>query len=967
MLNPDKFSGLETQIEGDLLFDKLHRTIYATDASVYRELPLAVAYPKKKEDVQTLILFAKAHKTSLIPRSGGTSIAGQCVGKGIVVDVSRYMNNILEVDTKNKTVCVEPGVIRDELNRYIKPHNLFFSPNTSTSNRCTIGGMVGNNSSGTTSIKYGVTRDKVLEIEAILSNGNTVVFKALSPKELEAKIIQKNLEGTIYKTLVETLSKKNVITEIEARYPKPQIHRRNTGYALDSLLEMEPLQKDSNKPFNLCKFLSGSEGTLVFITKIKLQLDDLPPPHRVTVCAHFDSVADCCASVKMITERHDLYACEMMDKVILDCTKNNKVQTRNRSFVKGDPKAILMLELRSDDKNDLENQKNDLLKTIESQNLSYENALLYGGDVNKAEELRKAGLGLLGNMKGDRKGVACIEDTAVALEDFSEYISRFEKIMEKHQQKSVFFAHAGAGELHLRPLLNLKKQEDVALFREITTEVAELVRSFNGSMSGEHGDGRVRSEFLEMMVGKTVYNAFKNIKKTFDPSNIFNSGKIVNVPPMDEDLRYQPDRREPRIKTLMDFSDTLGILRAVEQCNGSGDCRKTHLSQGMMCPSYQATKNEKDTTRARANALREFLTHSPKYNKFDHKELKDVLDLCVACKACKGECPSNVDITALKTEFLYQYKKANGYSLQDKVFAFNHSINKMVAKFPKANVFLKNKHTASLAKRILKIAPSRTLPTVKKFNIRDVCKTSSKTKGKVLLFLDEFSTYTDSDIVKDAFDLLLGLGYDVDYFMGDSGRGMLSVGYLKHAKQLAEKNCDIVSQEKWKDLPILGIEPSAILSFRDEYLRLVQDKKRANQVKERAFLIEEFLSKDMARGVIEKEAFHSEKKDIKIHIHCHQKSLSNQKVTFDILNFPKNYSATLMNTGCCGMAGGFGYHKEHYQTSIGIANLSLFPKIKNASLDTIIVANGTSCRQQICDGTERTALHPVSILRQALV
>ncbi len=627
---------------GEFFIDSLHTSLYATDASVYRKIPLAVAYPINERGIKQLLSFAEINNTSLIPRTAGTSLAGQCVGDGIVVDVSKHFTNILSLDTETRTVTVQPGVIRDELNAYLKPYGLFFGPNTSTSNRCMIGGMVGNNSSGTTSIQYGVTREKVLKLKTILSDGEEVFFEAISKEDFIHKMHLNSLEGSIYKTLYNELISEETQQEIWKEFPKPEIHRRNTGYAVDSLLNTSVFGAFEEE-INLCKLLCGSEGTLAFTTEITLQLDPLPPNFTAMVASHYESLEACLNDV-VIAMDYNLYTCEMMDNVILDCTKKSKTFEPYRFFVKGNPKAILLLELKSHSKEDLEKQTSVLLESLKSSNYSYHNPILRGEEIEMALELRKAGLGLLGNIVGDRKAVACIEDTAVALEDLSAYISEFSALMKKYDQQAVYYAHAGAGELHLRPILNLKEREDVDYFRKITTDVALLCKKYKGSFSGEHGDGIVRAEFIPLMIGEKNYALLKRIKTAFDPNNILNPGKIVNAFKMDESLRYEVGRTEPEVKTIMDFSDYKGILRLAENCNGSGDCRKTADAAGAMCPSYHATKDEKDTTRARANVLREVLTNNRAVNKFNSKELKEVFDLCISCKACASECPSNVDI-----------------------------------------------------------------------------------------------------------------------------------------------------------------------------------------------------------------------------------------------------------------------------------------------------------------------------------
>ncbi|MAO16170.1 FAD-binding protein [Muricauda ruestringensis] len=970
-MNKNLLKDLSAHLKGELLFDDLSKAIYATDASVYRKLPIAVAYPKHTEDLKILLGFAGKNKVGLIPRTAGTSLAGQCVGEGIVVDVSRYFTKIVSLDKDKKQVTVQPGVVRDELNQYLKPFGLFFGPNTSTSNRCMIGGMVGNNSSGTTSIQYGVTRDKIISMQCVLSDGSDAFFSDISKEEFEKKKEGSSLEATIYRKLYEELSNPDIQNNIKEEFPKPSIHRRNTGYAVDELLHNNVFGENT-ADFNLCKLLSGSEGTLAFTTEITLQLDDLPPQFAAMVATHYMTLEDCLTDVAPVMQ-HNLHLCEMMDKVILDCTKNNRAQLANRFFVEGDPAGILMLEVKADTEEDLEKRLRSLLKTIEKSGLSYANPILYGDDINKAIELRKAGLGLLGNMVGDKKAVACIEDTAVALEDLKDFIAEFSLIMKGYNQDAVYYAHAGAGELHLRPILNLKKSEDVVLFRSITTDVAKLTKKYNGSFSGEHGDGIVRAEFIPLMIGEANYELLKRVKALFDPNSILNPGKIVDAYPMDESLRYEIDRKEPEVKTVMDFSDSEGILKAAEKCNGSGDCRKSHHMNGGMCPSYQATKDEKDTTRARANALREFLTNSDKTNRFDHEELKSAFDLCLSCKACASECPSNVDVSALKAEFLYNYQEANGYSLRSKLFAHNTQLNALGSKVSGiTNWMYESKVMGGMLKKAVGVAPERNLPKVGRFNFEEHLKANlgqlkEVSKRPVVLYIDEFVKYLDIQVGKDAIELLCKLGYDVELFYGESGRTYLSKGFLKQAKKLVQKNMENLKDILGAGTPIVGLEPSAILSFRDEYQRLHDDKGQLKKLSSQSFLIEEFLAAEIVAGEISSDSFTEEEKTIKIHGHCHQKALSNQKVTFDILNLPKNYKVTIIPSGCCGMAGSFGYEKEHYEVSMQVGGLKLFPAVKKSSEDTLIAANGTSCRHQIKDGTKREAQHPVSILRQALV
>ncbi|MEM1001960.1 MAG: FAD-linked oxidase C-terminal domain-containing protein [Bacteroidota bacterium] len=965
---------LSSSLDGDLHFDDLMRRLYATDASVYRKLPLAVALPKNSDDLVKLVDFANKNQVGLISRTAGTSLAGQCVGEGIVVDFSKYFTEILEFNEEERTIKVQPGVVRDQLNNYLKPYGLFFGPNTSTSNRCMMGGMVGNNSSGTTSIKYGVTRDKLISVKAILSNGSEVEFKSLNQLEVNQILGKESLESKIYKTVISELKSDKVRGRIDRDFPKPEIHRRNTGYSIDTLTTSGFFDDHDQKTLNLAKLLCGSEGTLTFLTEITLELDPLPPKLEVMIALHYETIEVCLQSVSGLME-HDLYTCEMMDDSILNLTKHNKTQQANREFIVGEPKAILMCELRADSQQELEHQISDFMVTVETKGLSYASPVLYKDDISKAMELRKAGLGLLGNMIGDRKAVACVEDTAVSIEDLADYISEFSKLMASYDQNAVYYAHAGAGELHLRPILNLKTSTDRELFRLITTNVAHLVKKYRGSMSGEHGDGIVRSEFIPLMIGEENYEIMRRIKSVFDPNHLFNPGKIIDPKAMDQDLRYEIEQVEPIVNTLLDFSTSQGILREAEKCNGSGDCRKLPEFGGTMCPSYRATRNEKDTTRARANALREYLTNSDKHNRFNHKELQDVFDLCLSCKACASECPSSVDVAALKAEFQYQFQKENGVSFQTRVFAYNNRINKILAPFSAlVNRSFNSRLIGGAIKKFIGVATKRTIPNISnrslvKYLKRIVKENINISNNRIVyLFVDEFTNFLDTEIGKDCIELLIALNYNIKFAQNEeSGRAMISKGLLEDAKKVANKNVtiykDIVSEES----PLIGIEPSAILTFKDEYLRLADDLDSAKHIAQHTYLIEAFLQREIELGQIKPDQFTKEPAVIKFHGHCHQKALGNQKSSFDVLNLPENYKVTIIPSGCCGMAGSFGYEKEKYDISMAIGSQTLFPAITKASEDTIIAANGTSCRHQIWDGTGVQAKHPVTILKEALL
>ena len=785
---------LEKQLDGELFYDDLMKTIYATDASVYREFPLAVALPKNERDLKKIILFANENHISIIPRAAGTSLAGQCVGDGMVVDISKYMNKIIDINPEEKWVVVQPGVIRDELNAYLKSYGLFFGPNTSTANRCMIGGMVGNNSCGTTSIVYGSTRDHVLELQTILSDGSAVVFSPLTNEQFHQKRQEGSLEGNIYEGIYQELIQKDQQENIRKEFPKPSIHRRNTGYAVDLLLDAAPFKLDGGT-FNFCKLLCGSEGTLAFTTAVKLSLDPIQDPVSVVICPHFNSVNEALKAVQVVMPFQPS-ACELMDKIILDCTKENLEQQKNRFFLEGDPAAVLMIEFRGKEESTILEKVKEVITAVQEAGFGYSYPIVNNEDTSKVWNLRKAGLGVLANLPGDPKAVACIEDTAVDLEDLPEFIEAFSEIMDQFGQRSVYYAHAGAGEIHLRPILDLKKTKDRKLFYDITKATAELVKKFNGSLSGEHGDGRVRGGFIPLMVGEKNYELFKRIKKTWDPNNIFNPGKIVDTPPMNEQLRYEEEQPDQSFDTILDFSETGGLLRMAEKCNGSGDCRKLAMSGGTMCPSYMVTRSEKETTRARANTLREILTRSEDENPFDNEDLFDVLKLCLSCKGCTSECPSNVDMAALKAEFLHQYYKSNRRPLSN--IAFGHF--GMLAKWAMpvsslANVVLQTPVLKDAIKQVLGVAPKRDLPKFSKLSLRKWYHRNYSSlpkgrnwKGKVYLFCDEFSNYNDAAIGQKAILLLNSLGYEVLIPKHvDSGRAAISKGLLSTAQKLAEK------------------------------------------------------------------------------------------------------------------------------------------------------------------------------------
>ena len=970
MKESDPFYSLKTKIEGDIYTNNVQRIIYATDASSYREIPQAVCKPKTKEDVRQIIAFACKQRFSIIPRAAGTSLAGQVVGSGIVVDISKYMNKILDFNPTEKWVIVEPGVNLSELNQFLAPHRLQYGPETSTANRCCIGGMVGNNSCGLHSLVYGSARDHILEMECIMADGSEIRFRELSTEEfrLKCKGNLDSLETKIYQNINETLSIPNNQKQIREGFPDPKVKRRNNGYAIDSLLETDPFSGNGKK-INVCKLLAGSEGTLAFSTKLKLNLIPLPPKHKGLVCAHFNSLQEAYKG-NLVALRHMPTAIELMDDIIMNCTKGNIEQRKNRFFIQGDPKAMLMIEFAYETEEELHQTAAKLEEDLRAEKLGYHFPLVQGAEnIKRVWALRTAGLGLLSNIPGDKRSTTVIEDTAIAPEYLSAYMDDLDLVLDRYNLTCVKYAHIATGEIHLRPLLNLKDETDVNLYHTIAKEIAALVKKHKGSLSGEHGDGRLRGEFIPFMLGEHNYQLIKNMKHVWDPENILNPGKIIDTPPITDNLRLLIGE-SPEFKTTFDFSGQEGFMRAVEMCNGSADCRKSSAIGGTMCPTFMATKDEDKTTRARANILREFLTRSSKENPFDHQEIYEILDLCISCKACKSECPANVDMTKIKAEFLQHYFEIHGIPFRTRLIAYLPQLNKIgrVVK-PFANWITET----STLKKAIGFAPERKVPKLSKLSLRQWYKkpiTINKTpRAKVYLFADEFTNENESDIGIKAILLLNKLGYEVIIPKHrESGRTYLSKGLVKTAQKIANKNVLQLHPLVSEETPLLGIEPSAILSFRDEYPELVESslQEKANSLAKNTFMLDEFIAMEFEKGHIARKLFTNESKHIKLHGHCQQKAIASTAPTKKILEIPENYTVTEIPSGCCGMAGSFGYEKEHYELSQQIGEMILFPAVRKAVPEEIISAPGTSCRHHIKEGTGREALHPIEVLYNAL-
>ena len=977
-MNTIPFGQLASRITGELHTGTTLRRLYATDASEYQEMPAGVVFPKTDTDLQEIIRFANRNKLGLIPRAAGTSLAGQCVGNGLVVDISKHFTRILTVDAENRRVRVQPGVVRNELNHFLAPHGLLFGPETSTANRAMIGGMVGNNSCGSNSVIYGSTREHLVSVKGFLSDGSEATFQALTRDEFNAKCAGPDtLETRIYQKLRDTLADPENRRSITDNFPLASIPRRNTGFALDLLMDAEVFDPESDKPFNLCKLIAGSEGTLFFLTEIELDCSPLPPPHAALVCGHFQSVNES-LHANLLALPHAPSACELIDRHILECTKSNLAQQRNRDFVVGDPGAILVVEIHRDTREAAEAEVRALIAGWQAAGYGYAYPVLWNSDGNKVWELRRAGQGLMSNVVGDAKPREVVEDTAVDVRDLPNYIAEFDELLRtKYGIDCVYYAHAGSGELHTRPLFDLKTPEGLKMFRGVATDIAMLVRKYRGSLSGEHGDGRLRGEFIPLMVGEHCYQLMREVKAVFDPDHILNPGKIVDTPPMDSSLRHEPGHQTPDYETVFDFSETLGVLRAAEKCNGSGDCRKGPLAGGTMCPSYMATREEKHTTRARANILRQMLTHPRDAARpFDSEEIKEVMDLCLSCKACKSECPSSVDIAKLKAEFLQHYYDSNGVPLRSWIVSRFTDSARLASLAPWLyNAVLQTPALRRITNRMLGFHPERTMPRLNRmplhrwFAKRTPLRPLRAKQGRVHLFCDEFTDYNDLDAGIATVELLELLGYEVnlpDHV--ESGRASFSKGLIRRAKTFAELNVCRLAPLVSEDEPLIGIEPSAILGFRDEYPVLVDPALRpaASELAPHCLMLDEFIAREADAGRIDATLFTREPRAVHLHGHCHQKALASVEPTARMLSLPENYQVTVIPSGCCGMAGSFGYEKEHYEVSMNVGELVLFPAARALPDDAILAAPGTSCRHQIHDGTGRAALHPAQVLRQAL-
>lgn len=950
--------------------DEQTRRLFANDASIYHDLPEGVAFPRTTADIVTLVKKAAAEQFTITPRSAGTSLAGQTTGSGVVMDVSRHMDRILELNDDEQYAHVQPGVIRDTLNRHADTYNMEFGPDTATTNRCMLGGMIGNNSCGLFSVKHRTTREHVIEIEAVLSDGSTAVFKPLTNEELEQKKQLNNLEGHIYRSILQLVERHR--DKILTAYPHPDIIRRNTGYALDRLCEMQPFNPEG-RPFNLAELLCGSEGTLAITTAAKVRLVK-KHAHRTVLAPHFETVnAAMEATVEAV--KHNPAAVELVDDIILDATKHNIEQQKNRFFLEGDPKCILIIQLDDNNAQKLE-ERTQALKDILSQNgKAYTIPVIHDDTkINQAWELRKAGLGLLGGLGADEKSPSFCEDTAVRIQDLPAYVRDFQNLLNKYNTHCVFYGHASVGELHLRPVLDIQTEKGVQKLKDMSVDIAQLVAKYNGSLSGEHGDGRVRAPYIKTVLGEEMLPLLKKVKEIWDPNYRLNPGKIVDPKPIDEDLRIAASAEQPTADTHFKWRKEGGFSEAIDLCNGAGVCRKLAENGGTMCPSYMATKEEKDSTRGRANLFRQlFAGKGP--DTFKSEDLHDALDLCISCKGCKSECPANVDMARMKAEFMQGWHENNGISASERFFGQAGKMYPLASLFPKlTNWFINTGLGKDLLHQLFNISPKRSLPTFAEQTFMQWHKKSAErtennasSKPRVALLIDIFTNHHAPRIGKAAYHVLQSMGYHVIIpEVHRTGRPLFSKGMVEHAKNILDTNLPKFSAYAQQNIPIIGLEPSEILTLRDEYLDLCDDEqyKTADKVGKNSFTFVEFVSNNLSKQNEDLPASNGQK--VYLHGHCHAKSLVGQGPLVEALTLA-GHSPEVIQSGCCGMAGSFGYEADHYDVSMDIGNLVLFPSINKTKDDALICAPGFSCRHQITDGTERHAYHPAELLERILV
>jgi FAD/FMN-containing dehydrogenase/Fe-S oxidoreductase len=965
----DLENALRRVVRGSVRFDQGSRLLYSTDASMYQVEPIGVVIPRHADDVRAAVQVAREQKVALLPRGGGTSLTGQTVNRALVVDFTQHMNEVLEVNTEELWARVQPGLVQDELNHHVRPTGLLFGPDTSTSNRATLGGMMGNNSGGSHSLAYGLTVDHVLEIRALLVDGSEVVFGELTPAEFEAKTRAAGLEGQIYREVAAI--RETYADEIRARYPRHW--RRVAGYNLNELLGIGVRPHSyagggngTPRTLSMARLVVGSEGTLLTILEAKVRLVKRPAATAVDVI-HYHDMQEALESSQAILETGP-YAVEVTDKVILDLARNNIEQSRRMGWVQGDPAAIMIVEYTGENAAETRAKIEALEARRARDGFGYGAHVAYdAGEQRTIWNLRKAGLGLLLGMKGDKKPIAFVEDTCVEPRHLAQFVPRFKEIFAKHDTVGAYYGHCSVGCLHIRPVIDLKVPRGMEQVRAIADEITALVVEFGGTISSEHGDGRARSPFLERMYGPRLLEAFRRCKRAFDPDNRMNPGNIVDSPGILENLRYGVEYKTWSPVTMLDFSAEGGFAAAVEMCNGVGACRKQ--LEGTMCPSYMATRDEEHSTRGRANALRAVLSGRMAPGEFTGKRLYEVMDLCLECKGCKSECPANVDMAKMKYEFLHHYYRANGLPLRNRLFGRIERLNRLLSRLPTiANWMTAVPFNRWLMEKVVGIDRRRPLPaladqTFTDWFARRPASAAAAPRGEVVLFHDTFVTYNAPEIGRAAVQLLEAAGYRVVLVDRKCcGRPLISKGMLTEAREHAAWNVERLHPYAARGVAIVGLEPSCILTVRDEWVDLLRTDE-ARTVARQSALLEQFLLRERERGLELRWSPHG--RQALLHGHCHQKAIVGTAPTVGALNWA-GYTVSEIDSGCCGMAGSFGFEREHYDISVALGNRRLAPAVKAAPAATEVVAPGISCRQQIQHLAGRRAKHPAEVLWEAL-
>ena len=947
---------LRRDVDGEVRADRMSRLLYSTDASIYQVEPIAVVIPRTTEDVIAVLTTAGRNGVPVLPRGGGTSLAGQTVNHALVIDFSKYMRKVLEVNVEEQWVRTQPGIILDELNDEIQNTGLMFAPDPSTSNRGNVGGALGNNSCGAHSIVWGKTVDNTLGLSAVLANGDTATFAASSGDSLDAKRRLSGLEGDIYRRL--DAIGQGSRDEVLQRYPK--IQRRVSGYNLDELL-------DSNS-LDMARFVVGSEGTLLAITDATLKLVPRPKYKALTVI-HFHELIESMEATVAALELSPT-AVEHIGGMIVRQAQANLEYSRMTGFIEGSPDSLLVVEFTGDSQSEVESKVDACAAHMAKRGLGYSTKkLLTSSEQAMVWNVRKAGLGLMMNVPGDAKPLPFVEDTAVPPDSLPQFVARFDEIVKEHGTEAGYYGHASVGCLHIRPLVDLKRQDGVAKMASIANAVSDLVLEFGGSMSGEHGDGRARSVWNEKMFGPRIYDAFRQVKQAFDPAGIMNPGNIVDSPPMTENLKIGPSYRPLEVTTGFRFAQEGSFAHAIEMCNGQGACRKL---TGTMCPSYMVTRDEEHSTRGRANALRSAMSGALPVDSLTGERLREVLDLCLECKGCKAECPSNVDMAKLKYEFSYRYHKANGYTLRNRMLANASQLGRLGSFFaPLSNWAMDMGVFKELAESMAGIDRRRSLPPFASqtfsqwFRARGGSHVDGSSGRRVVLFSDTFTEYNYPDLGRAAVKVLEHMGYEVIVPKPlCCGRPMLSKGMLDAAKGNAARNVASVLPYVEQGAKLVGLEPSCILSFRDDYVDLL-DGEKARRVSENTMLIEEFVLHAQENDGATLR-YLKEPGSVMLQGHCHQKALVGTGKAMTVLSQIPGCEVTEIPSGCCGMAGSFGLEKEHYEVSMKIGEQVLFPAIRDRQNGAGVVSEGMSCRHQIEDGTGVKAKHLVEVLADAI-